>query len=161
MSYELKALIASEKTLQRIGRHYTKAKLVLLHQGIGIIPVTHDLYAEIHSDGQGSARVFPESFQSLTSTIAQATRAASVGGPIGYIEAEFFGGIGTQAAILWTDGQIAHGPIVTGSEPDGQSLPTSEWAVNSVLRLLGISAADGMDEFDTVDLGAHRETGAW
>ena len=161
MSYVLRALIASEKTLQPITHRYATAKLVALRQGIGIIPLTHDLYAEIHAEEQGEDRVLPESFQSLTSNIALLAQGASTAGSIGYIEAEFFGGVGSQAAALWRDGQIVYGPTVTGSEPDMPLLPMSEWAFNSVLRLLGVSAADGIDEFATVGLGSHRDTGAW
>ncbi|MEV0363078.1 hypothetical protein [Nocardia fusca] len=55
---------------------------------------------------------------------------------------EYFGGAGGQAAVVSVDG----GPI----------RPVDN--INSALRVLGVIAAPGSDEFDTVGLSGHRST---
>jgi hypothetical protein len=65
------------------------------------------------------------------------------------MEAEYFGGEGEQAAILWQGGQ-RH--FVSGPEYG---------ALNKVLRALGVHPATSQDEFDAVDLGRHRHTEEW
>ncbi|NKY35643.1 hypothetical protein HGA13_21585 [Nocardia speluncae] len=55
---------------------------------------------------------------------------------------EYFAGAGGQAAVVSVDG----GPI---SPVDN---------INSALRVLGVVAAQGSDEFDTVGLSGHRST---
>ncbi len=59
----------------------------------------------------------------------------------GIIVTDYFGGAGEQWAALYTR--------THRSTPDDAS-------INSVLRLLGVIARDGLDEFDTVGLSAHR-----
>ena len=66
-----------------------------------------------------------------------------------YIEAEMFGGNGTQASVLYGRG--------------GQrgNITTAPRAINEALRWLGVRAAYELDEFDTVGLGAVRHTDLW
>ncbi len=47
------------------------------------------------------------------------------------------------------DGAITLGPL-KGTD-----------SINSALRLLGVKCDPGKDEFDTVGLGAHRQTEGW
>jgi len=73
----------------------------------------------------------------------------SHGRSLAYIEAEFFGGAGTQACVVFTDGRQV-----------GQLL-VSETAINHALHILGVSKGNAYDEFEAVGLGAHRDTDAW
>jgi len=62
------------------------------------------------------------------------------------IETEYFGGEGTQTAAAY------HG------EKEVMSPQTAESdTINKALRLLGIVARSGLDEFDTVGLGGFRD----
>jgi hypothetical protein len=63
-----------------------------------------------------------------------------------FIEAEFFGGLGSQAAIGWQAGQLAFGPL------QGKD------AINQVLHWLGIIPAGQADEFEALRLGRYRST---
>jgi hypothetical protein len=65
-------------------------------------------------------------------------------GPVAYVEAEYFGGVGEQRATLWRDGVA-------------EDLP----ALNEALRALGVRRTGGRDEFDTIGLGRHRTTQDW
>ena len=57
------------------------------------------------------------------------------------IETDYFGGAGGQAAGLYIRTHRANGDAAS---------------IDDVLRMLGVVAAPGLDEFDTVGLGAHR-----
>ena len=75
--------------------------------------------------------------------------ANSSDGPVAYIEAEIFGGAGTQANALYSNGRLAQ-PIAKSSE-----------AINDALRWLGVKVQGNRDEFDTLGLGRHRSTDRW
>jgi hypothetical protein len=81
-----------------------------------------------------------------------AARCAAATGPIGWIDADFVGGLGEQWTIAWRDGAIVLGPLHTHNH--GQHVAhIKDWAINQALRHFGIAARTGMDEFDTVRLG--------
>lgn len=86
---------------------------------------------------------------SVSEAVATACSLASRRGPVAYVEAELFGGSGCQASIVWDKGEIIAGPSV------------GQHAINEALRLLGVRAAAGQDEFDALGLGRHRETEDW
>lgn len=73
----------------------------------------------------------------------------SSNGPIAYIEAEIFGGVGTQAYVFIDD----KGKMSTSVVADR--------AINEALRLLGVRPTTGHDEFASIGLGQHRDTNGW
>jgi hypothetical protein len=90
---------------------------------ISLIPLTDEVLAAVRNDVETWAR------------------RESQRDPVAYIVAEYFGGVGNQFSIVWSGGEIVLGPL---RQPD---------AINQALRLLGIVASDGMDEFDAVGEG--------
>lgn len=73
-------------------------------------------------------------------------------GRIGWINADFIGGLGEQWAVAWDDGIVVLGPVYTHNH--GQHVAhIRDWAINQALRHFGVIARAGMDEFDTVRLG--------
>lgn len=69
---------------------------------------------------------------------------------VGYLEAEYFGGHGEQAAVLWQGGR-RH--FVAGPEYG---------ALNAVLEHLGVRPNSSKeDAFDALNLGRHRHTHEW
>lgn len=107
------------------------ATAVRQHYGIPFCPLTYEAAAELP--------------QALVDLCGQFSRH----GMVAYIEAEFFGGVGTQAHAIFNTG-VALGPTVV-----------SERAINEALRALGISASGAFDEFEAVGLGQHRDTDEW
>jgi hypothetical protein len=85
----------------------------------------------------------------LPSPIIEIGRTLSESSKLAYIEAEYFGGQGSQAAL-----QFAMGLLV------GQPLLNAD-AINQALRWLGVLCADELYEFDTVGLGVQRDTEKW
>lgn len=70
-------------------------------------------------------------------------------GRMAYIEAEFFGGDGTEAHIL--------------VEEDGEvrtAIAESD-AINVALKWLGVQSGGKFDEFESVGLGRYRDTEDW
>ena len=95
----------------------------------------------------------------LVERVADQARASSRLGPIAYVEAEFFGGVGEQAAVVWHRGEAVFGPTAQQFPPEVPEVGVGP--INAVLRRLGVTAVDGRDEFDTVGLGRHRHVEAW
>jgi hypothetical protein len=68
---------------------------------------------------------------------------------LAYVEAEFFGGTGTQASAFFSKGKII-GQVVVSQD-----------AINDALRNLGVVRSVEHDEFHLVGLGRHRHTNKW
>jgi hypothetical protein len=77
-------------------------------------------------------------------------------GPVAYVEAEYFGGIGSQFAVVWQGGTIVLGPLTLDED---EPWPPVGWSpISQALRHLGVSAGV---QFDAVRLGHHRQTEDW
>jgi hypothetical protein len=61
------------------------------------------------------------------------------------IETDYFGGRGTQSAAVYRGKVVVLPPESSSGGP-----------INKALRLLGVTARKGADEFDTVGLGTYR-----
>jgi hypothetical protein len=81
----------------------------------------------------------------------------SVRGPVALVEAEFFGGAGTQRAQVWEHGRSVLGPLVLEEDDPAPSVTP----ISLALRRLGVSKGSHYDEFDAVGLGRHRSTSKW
>ncbi|WP_424185371.1 hypothetical protein ACOBQX_26230 [Actinokineospora sp. G85] len=87
-----------------------------------------------------------------------ALAACSTTGPVAYVEAEFFGGPGTQSAQVWDGGKVVLGPLHLA---EGEPSPAEGSPISQALRRLGVTKGDHFDEFDAVGLGRHRDTEDW
>lgn len=101
------------------------------HYGIPFLPLTDE----------GSAE--------LPSTLLSLCGGLSKTGAVAYIEAEIFGGTGTQACVLVRNATVVGQTII------------AEDAINDALRWLGVHAGDETDEFASVGLGKYRDTDDW
>ncbi|HEX4656267.1 MAG TPA: hypothetical protein VH307_02690, partial [Streptosporangiaceae bacterium] len=109
MSYELRALAGRyEITAQAArGARSTAAKLP---QGYGLLPITSPVLDHL---GDNDVWPFGEVFWFLSSGLDALARRISLAGDIAYLEADIFGGTGTQAIVLWRDGEVCLGPVTT------------------------------------------------
>lgn len=85
----------------------------------------------------------------IPSTLRSLWLQLGVDGDIAYIEAEIFGGQGTQAYVMIERSGCVSTPVVSAD------------AINAALRFLGVKAKPGKDEFDSVGLDKHRDTDRW
>lgn len=146
MGYILHAFIGKQPDLQLIANKFHNAKLVNVGKKIFIIPMTEELYDEINeliiSEDVGKLTYMSKNVEDKILTV--------IGNCcIGYVEAEYLGGQGGQAGILWQNGRRY------------KLFDFGEGAINSVLKQLGIIAEIGLDEFDTISLGRHRNKEDW
>ncbi|MFJ8871452.1 hypothetical protein ACIRD6_37615 [Streptomyces sp. NPDC102473] len=154
MGYDLKAVIADGDTLRGAARDLPAARLASIGQGLSLMPMTDALF-ESAADGSGVGAL---GFWRLPAGFEQVLAAWSAGGPVAYVEAEYFGGVGEQRAAVWEVGAIVLGPLHVG---EGQLIPPAGSPISQALRRLGVAASAGMDEFSAVGLDRHRRNEAW
>jgi hypothetical protein len=102
-------------------------------------------------------------FHGLTADLRERLERASRSARIAYVEAEFFGGRGTQSGIAWADGVVLLGPLHTQSH-DGEDAGYStsdDLAINQVLRVLGVTTTENRDEFSSLGLERFRVPTEW
>ncbi|MEM7584493.1 MAG: hypothetical protein AAF560_13980 [Acidobacteriota bacterium] len=97
-------------------------------------------------------------FDELTPGIKRLARDLSFRGACAFIETDYFGGSGTQRAMVWHDGQAVLGPLVEpGTRVEAEtSVQRVDAPINEALRHLGIRRHGELDEFDTARLSHFR-----
>ena len=154
MAYPLEGVVGATATLAAFAGRVPAAVVVPLRHGIALIPLTDDLHDTVTA-GTGPA---PLGFWELPPGFDRELAALSTTGPVAYVEAEFFGGTGTQRAALWRAGGLALGPLsVTEDEP----FPETGSPISRVLAELGVPRAGAHDEFEAAGLSRHRATDDW
>ncbi|MET7401532.1 hypothetical protein ABZS66_49430 [Dactylosporangium sp. NPDC005572] len=116
---------------------------VPLGEGRWLVPVTHYFTAYWQARlGETAALDVPASFPVVFPREGVVLRlaAALATGPFALVMTDYFGGVGDQWACVFAGGRR-----VGGVE-----------RINAALRELGVERRGGLDEFDTVGLGAHR-----
>ncbi|GGV87654.1 hypothetical protein GCM10010228_70410 [Streptomyces massasporeus] len=154
MSYNLQAVIADEEMLRVATRDVSAARLASIGQGLSLMPMTDALLeavAEGSGDGAWGFQRFPEGFEKVLA-------GWSAGGPVAYVEAEYFGGIGEQRAAVWDAGTLALAPLHVD---EGEPFPPAGSPVSQALRRLGVVTGAAEDEFSAVGLDRHRHSEAW
>jgi len=153
MGYMLRALIGRAEVLNVVAEQNSLVVVVPLKQDMFMVPIGDTLQEGLNTDNPRFEEYHP--FYLLYALIKEYALDASTVGRIAYIEAEYFGGMGYQSAILWENGKAILGPFLA------QNLPLREMLINRVLREMGVKVRDQMDEFDMLGLGLHRETDKW
>lgn len=139
--YHLHALIGRTATLQAaMAAAPEAARLIPLRFGLTAILITDELIAALGDDGAEPPFI---EFIKLSARVMTWARAASVKGPVAYVEAEQSDGAGWHAAVLWQGEDRTFGPVHLEDRSP----------VNHVLRQLGVVATRG-DEFDALGLAA-------
>jgi hypothetical protein len=99
-----------------------------------------------------------DGFWKIPAGFGSTLAACSANGPVAYVEAEFFGGTGTQSAQVWDAGNVVLGPLHLA---EGEPSPADGSPISQALQRLGAAKGNHVDEFDAVGLGRHRETQDW
>jgi hypothetical protein len=154
VGYELQAVIAAERLLRSVSQAVPHARVVGLGQGLALLPMLDDLFdttGDRDADTSGCFWKLPHGF-------ADVLARWSAAGPIAYVEADYFGGIGSQCAAVWDGGVLVFGPLHL---PVGRPVNASGTPISQALRRLGVTCHGRDDEFDAVGLGRHRHTEDW
>lgn len=148
MGHHIEAFIARLEILQK-GLEYPGAvPLIPLAQGFGLLPVT-DALEKALGDG-GDAENPYEAFWRLSAPLAGLGKQISAAGKVAYVETDYFGGSGSQTAMIWDKGAVI--------EPPCQS---RIGAINQVLARLGVEKGDATDRFEALGLGRYRSNEEW
>ncbi|KOU39606.1 hypothetical protein [Streptomyces sp. WM6378] len=152
--YCLQAVIATESVLRKLADSATEACIVPLGQHLCLLPMTDALFDAATAAGAPELDGFwkaPAGFDRLLTACSEA-------GPVAYVEADYFGGAGTQNAQVWDAGETVLGPLRLA---DGEPSPTTGTPISQALRRLGAAKGNHVDEFSAVGLGRHRDTDDW
>ncbi|MBE1573065.1 hypothetical protein ACFORH_30690 [Amycolatopsis roodepoortensis] len=136
--YCLQAVLVTEPARGELLASVEGARLVPLGHHLSLMPLTEAL----SDDGE---------FRTVLV-------ACSEHGAVAYVEAEYFGGVGTQSAQVWDRGETVLGPLHLAED---EQAPAAGSPISQALRRLGVAKGDHFDEFDAVGLGRHRHTGGW
>ncbi len=144
MAYTIQAIITKEA----VSSLYSRPGLswITLSQSMTLAPLGTS-FCE-----QNSIPFLPfsdEGLEGIPAQIAEICQAISLNGKVAYIEAEFHGGEGGQAAILWNNGKIK-GEIIVAED-----------AINQALKYLDVKNINCRDEFEALGLGRYRNTDDW
>jgi hypothetical protein len=154
MGHAVTGLIAKAETLEAFACKHSLHLPVDLSSGLAILPLRDtDLdslpYGPFASNTERPDGLLSRHF--LSEELSNELRAVSRGGTLMYFQTDYFGGVGTQAAVVFRDGALVFGPASAERGP-----------INAALRLLGVRVTPpAVDEFDTVGLGRHRDTEDW
>lgn len=157
MGYVLEAVIGRRALLAAATRAQPAAVVVPLAQDMALIPMTDNLFDSI-TDGSAAR---PLGFWKLPAGFDRTLGAWSGAGPIGYVEAELFGGIGTQRGAVWADGDLVLGPVSFEERSRHRAGAAATTPISLVLARLGVSRGKHVDEFAAVGLPEHRSTEDW
>jgi hypothetical protein len=146
MGYILHAFIGKQPDLHLLANAFHNSKLIHVGREMFIIPMTEELYDELNefkiSEDVGNLTYMSQHVEK---------RVLGIIGDrcIGYIEAEYSGGQGGQTAVLWQNGRRY------------KLYDFGHRVINILLKHLGVLSDLGLDEFDTINLGRHRNTEDW
>jgi hypothetical protein len=164
MAYTLNAVIADLELLRAV----PDLAVVSLPQGKGLVPLTGKFWDEHQAqplirqwegreapdddfDSADERRVYIDRATASFAWLADlcARLSAAPGAVVAYVEADFFGGAGRQAAAVWAAGELVFAPVVDAA------------AINRALARIGVTRAGGADEFAALGLDRCRMTERW
>jgi hypothetical protein len=179
LRYELAGVIGPVDVLAGLVPVHPAATVVPLDAaGLGLVPVTAELAADVtpaalcalgmdtlpggtpHA-AQRRAELLtgPESgFAVLTPGLVALIEAGSTRGSLAYVEADYVGLDGRQAAAVWRAGLLVTGPLLLGRQ---EQFVSAAAPISIALRELGVVAAGRRDEFVVAGLGRIRRTAEW
>lgn len=148
MGHCIRAVIGTHEAVRKIADDWVRAKETELPQEFGMVFCTTALLEDIEELMESSGEVidcspFPELvyFNSAAKFLMEEY---SFHTKLAYIETDYFGGAGTQAGLLYENGQPAADP------------KSGDGAINALLRELGVWRKPDMDEFDMLGLSKYR-----
>ena len=159
MGHYIQSIVGKKESISKICSDWILAKQIDLPQGFSIIPVTDELIEDI-DELSGKEATFPfDEFEKLNSNLISLLK--SYNSQLAYIETEYWGGTGCQSAVIIDGNLNSIKPLKTESEWDNLKdkhlhTPIGVWAINSVLKTLGIKITNQQDEFDEIRLGLFR-----
>ena len=150
MGHNITAVIGAPAVVARVASVANCPSPTKLKFGLEIAPLGYQQIDELTALKPGQ---YFEGFQYLSEGLQNALMQAAGKGALAYIETNYFGGTGGQAAALFLDGHaVARVAIGISRRPAHKGDP-----INTVLRALGVEAVIDEDEFAALDLQRFRD----
>jgi hypothetical protein len=148
MAHFVTGLIARHAALKQIAAGIGLAEPIALTEVLSLLPLGSDALERLLPDEQHE---FYDGFNYLSPALARVFKRASDRCVLLYFETEYFGGMGTQGAAVFRDGEVVFGPQSAELGP-----------INNALAVLGVRPLPpAIDEFETVGLQRHRSVEEW
>ncbi|TDC60346.1 hypothetical protein E1258_15010 [Micromonospora sp. KC207] len=161
MSYQLSAVVADVELLRERTADLDHAVLAALRQDFALLPVTPQLVQELTGSLPDYAVGQPGPEQPFELVLSPTLTGLFAGwsrlGPVTYLEAEFAGGLGRQAAVVWLAGAVSWGPHFD----DVLDAPRGQWPLNAALTRIGAEPGRWIDPFAELGLHLERNTAGW
>ena len=141
----IEGFVLSGRCAQRVFGELPDAHILPLLQGFAFVPFTDQL-SDALGLGEPEWSEFWKLHRLAVSFIEKVTSSVNVG----YVETDYFGGVGSQSAVLWSSGRVAFGPESAEFGP-----------ISNMLRKLGVQVGSCHDEFEAVGFDRHRSNEDW
>lgn len=173
MGHTLEAFIARQDPLREAVAGFRYARLIPLRAGLALLPVTDDFHDEVATAYRGGTEERLSEFWRLSPSLAVLGHGISQHTPVAYVETDYFGGVGTQAAIAWDRGRIVFGPSKDEEWGSADQRPINQALhalgvrlvrgkpINRALRWLGVRTWWPIDAFAAVGLDRFRSNEDW
>ena len=149
MGHSINAVVGPSESVAKIVEAAGCPPAIQLSFGLVIAPLGH---AQIEKLTGCEPSAVAKGFKYLSPALERGLFNAA-GRGFAYIETDYFGGTGSQAAAIFSDWP----PALLLADEDTNAPAQPESPINTALRSLGVRAAPGQDEFDTVGIGRFRD----
>lgn len=145
MGHCIQVIIGTHAAIQNIANDWIYAQEIELPQGYGMIFLTNALLDDITElfDIPDEEFGYPM-LNYFTVAADQLLQEYSFRTKLAYVETDYFGGVGTQAGVLYENGRISIEPC------------SGAGTINLLLKELGVWCVPGKDEFDSLNLVKYR-----
>lgn len=150
MSHTLQALIVPVAAARHLRQHPAPTHAVPISGSLLLVPLTDELYDFLAEGVSSDDEAYPDTFWKFHQAIKAFGSQVADGDLFAYIETDYFGGQGMQAAGAWRGSDTVVEPRSAAIGP-----------INDVLRAMGVAASSRVDEFDAVGLSRHRHMEDW
>ncbi len=140
----IRAIIGKDHVIRSIAECWVYAEMIKLPQEFALVFLNDNLFDDIEEliDLKNTCD-YPH-LNYLTNSVIEFLKVSSFKGQLLYMETDYFGRYGTQAGVIFENGDIKCEPM----HGDG--------TVNHLLKLLGVRKLLQKDEFDTLELYKYR-----
>lgn len=160
MSHFIQVILGKQRSIESLAERWVQAKAYPLPQGFAVIPLTPRLSDDIEELLQKSGRVEPFAYFTEAHRELLEHESRRLNAALAYLETEYIGGIGLQAAVLFENGKQSINPLKTKTVreelQDFRQEPAGERAINVVLKAMGVWKSKAFDEFNALRLDKYR-----
>ena len=148
MGHHITGIIGKKDVLDRLGRFNKIGFPATLIERWGFLPLSdYDLDSLFPAP---DIRVKDSCFIYLSQDLVKFLSVNSSESPLAYIETDYFGGVGSQSAVVYHLGKEIFAPSKSKAE-----------TINRALKTMGISCGNSFDEFEFLGLNRFRDNDDW